>query len=198
MPTVRCSFPGCDYDATNVDNGIVAVLLSTHPITHSKNDGLKKPDRPEIGIGINEAEWNEVKFLWTSYKTDTGIANKDAKKCSELLACCSKTVRSRLYQAKGEDLSTIAENDLLEAIKSAAVNMHRAQFGEIMQEVGENPQSHLTRIRSKTSLCKFQIKAKCSADCTKNVDVTHSYAEDAIESQLIMGLHNPTRHSWIK
>ena len=196
MPNVGCSYTGCTYTADNENAQIVAALLTTHALIHSRNDGLKKPDRPDFVVDMNEAEWNEVKFLWTRYKIDTGIETKVDKKRSELLSSCSKVVRSRLYQAKGEELSTISEDDLLEAIKSAAVNkitinMHRAQFAEIVQEPGENPQSHLTRIRSKASLCNFQIKAKCSAACTKNTDVTHSYAEDVIEAQLIMGLHNP-------
>lgn len=216
MPTVPCSYPGCNYTADNENSAIVAALISAHAISHSKQDSVKKPDRPELQGEMNESEWLEAQFTWNSYKTDAGNmtiktevvstntpddlnavnTTKPDKIRSELLASCSKQIRSRLYQAKGEALSTISETDLLEAIREAAVNkittnMHRNQFANLQQEPGEGPQAFLARIRSKSTLCKFNIKAKCSQSCTKDQEVTHCYAKDAIESQLISGLLNP-------
>ena len=63
MPAVNCPVTGCDYTTDDVDNTVVVELLKLHALSHApapthKPSNLKKPDRPEVDLGISDAQWS--------------------------------------------------------------------------------------------------------------------------------------------
>ena len=119
--TATCPALGCVYSPTG-EPKIVAAQLTIHGMSHITNPNIKKPERPEVVQDMTESEWAKFVFNFTNYKRDSKIGGKDDVIRSELQHCCSKSVRSQIYQTKGEDLNTIGEADLLETIKTAYVN----------------------------------------------------------------------------
>ena len=102
------------------------------------------------------------------------------------------SIRSRIFQVEHKSLSTISEDNLLATIKTASVNKRwKTSHRNIVQSPGESFQSYFARIKAKATLCDFTVKAKCSNNCTKNLDILISYMDKAIKSQLITGSDNP-------
>ena len=192
MPVANCPVNGCDFATTDVEAQIAAAQLTIHGMSHQGATAANV----KIVEEMSESEWNEFKFNFNNYKRDAKIIGKEQSIRSELQLCCSESVRTRLYQMKGDQLNTITENDLLESIKKACVNkvtvaQHRSQFFAMSQTQGEAPQSHLARVRAKSTLSQFETTYMCSDGCAHDMAVQVSYAEDVVESQLIAGLINP-------
>ena len=118
MPTARCPIVDCDFITEDGDAQVIAVSLSIHGATHNAaalaTFNVKKPDRPEAEEDMTEAEWNEFKFHFEIYKRDARIVGKADIIRSELLNRCSKSVRTHLFQLKGENLNTIIKNQLFD------------------------------------------------------------------------------------
>ena len=199
MPAVPCPHVGCDYTTADLDAAIVAAQLHIHGMSHNNAAtglNIKKPDRPEVKTDMMESEWSEFEFEWGNYKRNAKIIGKDENIRQELQQCCTKSVRTRLFQSKGHELNTISEANLLEAIKSACVNKitkesHRNQFFNLAQMPGEAPQNYVSRIRGKGALCHFVVKYNCSEGCAQDKEIEISYVEDAVENQLVAGVANP-------
>ena len=174
--------PACTYVTAQGEPEVVAALLIIHKNVHvaatnQANVNVRKPDRPEIVQEMSETAWSEFNFNWKKYKRTARIEGKNALIRSELQECCSKTVKTRLFAMKREDLNTIEEEDLLAAIKATCVErvtltVHMVRFHKIAEHPGENPQSYLSRLKAQAALFDFTIKTKCSDACTKTVDKT--------------------------
>ena len=202
MVIAACSHVGCPYTTPDGEAPVAAAQLAIHGQSHVAGAGgnatnVKKPDRPDVFQDMSESDWNEFVYNWNNYKRDAKIEGKLEMMRSELQNCCKKEIRSRLFQMKGETgLNAANEADLLAAIKLICVNklsitQHREQFAKITQENSESPQAHLSRVRSKSTLCNFTVKTMCSQACAGNLEKFVSYAEDVIETQMIAGIANP-------
>ena len=197
--TMRCPVPECTYVSEEAEPAVCATLLTLHNNVHiaaAQQANIKKPDRPQVTQDMTETDWAEFVFNWTNYKRNSRIEGKADLIRAELQECCVKSVKSRLFMMKGNELTTIAENDLLEAIKTTcvekvSVTVHRNRFHTTVQTQGENPQAFLSRLKAQASLCNFILVTKCSAACVKDTDTRNSYMDDAVSSQLIAGLANP-------
>ena len=200
MPTLTCPIPQCGFVTQDGEIQAITALLTIHGYTHNVQGAaaasIKKPDRPVVGLDMSESEWAQFIFEFDNYKRDCGITTKQEKVRSELLNCCDKSIRQRLFMMKGTTLNNESEEQLKVSIKSAAVStqtqiLHRDQFYRLNQSQGETPQAFMARLNSKALLCNFLTKIKCSESCTKDRDREVSYRENVVESQLITGLYNP-------
>ena len=105
IPTLDCTFPGCEYKTPDAMTNEIVAILTIHGCTHAGGTAnLMKPDRPIVGTDMRESEWAQLKFEFENYKKDLNIVGKVDKIRSELLACCERSVRSRLFQMKGDSL----------------------------------------------------------------------------------------------
>ena len=132
-----CPAQGCEFQTEEAELPIVTAALQirgmSHAITANQNVNVKKPERPEARQDLTETEWNEFLFNWGNYKRNAKIEGKDRMITSELQESCTKAVKIRLFQMKGETLNTISEAELLASIKSTCINkitvtVHRSQF----------------------------------------------------------------------
>ena len=79
---------------------------------------VKRPQQPEIDIGVNESQWSFFEDEWSCYKRRASLANT----VDELCSTCTKELRKLLFDYLGSPgLARITEADLLKQIKSVAV-----------------------------------------------------------------------------
>ena len=209
MPPVQCYIDGCEFETPDMGEALAAVVLSHHlstehapqaPGSRSRVE-MKKPDRPIVKEDSTDQDWAIFEFEWGRYCKAVGITAKEDVLRSELLNCCDPALRQRLLEMVGpETLNTTTEEDLKAQIKEIAVLsvdpvVHRVQFSGLKQDQGESFQRYVPKLKAKASLCKFVVtgKYKCSEACTKDIDkeLSVSYRDDMVESQMVAGLYNP-------
>ena len=155
----------------------------------------KRPDRPTVNVNIDEREWELFKDTWQRYKTMTGLAGEDGIRM-ELRASCSSDVNKLLFEFVGATmLDTASEQELLGHIRSIAVKgthkeVHRMNFGKLIQQEGESITQFVARLKSQVTLCQFTIVCP-----SHNPPTSISYAEEMVTQQLIAGLRNQDHQS---
>ena len=162
----------------------------------------KRPDRPLINANIDDREWELLKDTWNRYKVMTGLQHVDDIR-NELRASCSEDVNRFLFEFVGaETLNKATEEELLQHIRAVAVKtthkeVHRMNFGKLIQSEGESITHFIARLRSQAALCEFSVTASvpCDDDITYNVQV--SFGDEMIAQQLIAGLFNHDHQSKI-
>ena len=90
-----------------------------------------------------------------------------------------------------QDVATMAEGDLLAAIKRLAVKdesifVHRIKLNKMTQSPGTGVRTFLANLRGQASLCQY--KATC-----KKLGCTHvfDYSDEIIKDNLIRGIADP-------
>ena len=191
MPAVNCPVTGCDYTTDDVDNTVVVELLKLHALSHApapthKPSNLKKPDRPEVDLGISDAQWSFFNNEWDIYKKRAGLEGDDLK--LELRAACTVDLRRNLFDFIGEKgLSLCDEANLLKHIKQIAVEgknpaVHRQEFYAITQSPDQPVTAFVGSLQAKAAHCCFNTKCECGKDA--------SYTEDMVADQMIVGLYD--------
>ena len=90
----------------------------------------------------------------------TGLAGEDGIRM-ELRASCSSDVNKLLFEFVGATtLDTASEQELLGHIRSIAVKgthkeVHRMNFGKLIQQEGESITQFVARLKSQATLCQF-------------------------------------------
>ena len=208
--TLQCPFTGCDNVTTHASEAVAVAVFNAHIATHTMASApaakrsrteMKKPDRPIVKEDSTDQDWAIFEFEWGRYCTAVGITGDEDVLRSELLNCCDPALRQRLLEMVGpETLNNMTEKDLKALIKEIAVLsvdpvVHRVQFSGLKQDHGEPFQRYVPKLKAKASLCQFVVtgRYKCSEACTKDIDkeLSVSYRDDMVESQMVAGLYNP-------
>ena len=84
MPAVNCPYPECEYITPDLEAAIVAVLLSTHSLTHAQGHTdtaaaakTEKVKRPSITKSGSSEDWAYFLSRWSDYKQAMKVAGKD-------------------------------------------------------------------------------------------------------------------------
>ena len=106
------------------------------------NMKTKRPDRPLINANIDDREWELLKDTWNRYKVMTGLQHVHDIR-NKLRASCSEDVNRFLFEfVAAETLNKATEEELLQHIRAVAVKtthkeVHRMNFGKLIQSEGE-------------------------------------------------------------
>ena len=179
-----------------MQSAVTAALQAVQPDADAPSQAItprsnvKRPQRPEIDIGVNESQWSFFEDEWSCYKRRASLA--DTEIVDELRSTCTKELRKLLFDYLGSSgFEGITEIDLLKQIKSAAViskntSVHRKEFYSIRQSPGESVKLFVARLKAKAEHCDFKVKCG-SADCDNQ---SNSYVESMIADQMTVGLHD--------
>ena len=178
-------------------SSVLATAMSLHaqdtyppPVTqqHSAQPTLKlKP--PIISAGSTPDQWSAFQRQWAMYKTGMAISN--VMRATALFHCCDQDLMNDLMRDLQEDVSKMAELDLLAAIKRLAVKeestlVHRIRLSKLTQAPGTPIRTFLATLRGQASLCKYTAKCK-----QPNCDHTFDYSDEIIRDNLIRGIADP-------
>ena len=123
------------------------------------------------------------------YKTGRSIPDN---MCSTaLFHCCDDDLMSDLMRDVQDDVSGMAEADLLAAIKRLAVKeestlVHRIKLSKLTQAPGTPIRTFLAALRGQASLCQFTATCK-----QQGCDHVYNYSDEIIRDNLIRGIADP-------
>ena len=130
----------------------------------------KRPDGPIINANIDDWEWALFEDTWNRYKIMTGLSSEE-EICMELRACCSTDVNRFLFEFVGPDvLNNATEKELMNHIRKIAVKsihkeVHRMNFGKIVQSERETIMQYVARLKAKAALCDFNVMCTLMDPC---------------------------------
>ena len=153
---------------------------------------LPKPIRPRIDMGADDLTWQLFLDRWNRYKLNAKLFDQQ-QICLELRNACEDPVDKALFEFVGTNRlnsSSLTEYDLLKYIKGVAVrsvhtDVHRWQFNQMTQQVGEPIAKFVGRLKAQALECNFNVTC-CNADCKQRV----SYADEMVSQQLTSGAAN--------
>ena len=194
MPAVNCPYPECEYTTPDLEAAIVAVLLSTHSLTHAQGHTdtaaaakTEKVKRPSITKSGSSEDWAYFLSRWSDYKQATKVAGKD--KVIQLLECCDEELRRDLSRSSGSGLSDKTEAQVLDAIKTLAVKeenimIARVTLYNMKQDRDEPIRAFGARIKGQAGICNLSI------NCTE-CDAEMSYKDEVLRDVLARGVADP-------
>ena len=108
-----------------------------------------------------------------------------------LFYCCDDDLMSDLMRDVQDDVSTMAEADLLAAIKRLAVKeesllVHRIKLNKLTQAPGTPIRTFLAALRGQASLCQFTAQCK-QTGCIH----TYNFSDEIIRYNLKRGIADP-------
>ena len=153
MPVVPCTAEGCTFQTGDFSDNIVTEQLRIHGLSHNTtpatpavtapvtNTRQKPPklNRPTISRGTTEEEWSIVKRKWSIYKTTMNIPTNEV--ATQLWQCCDEDLTSDIFRDI-PDISSISEENLLQAIKrlavvSVATTVRKTELLSLRQDRGQ-------------------------------------------------------------
>ena len=148
-----------------------------------------KLDPPTVSAGCDPDQWSAFTRQWDMYKV--GMAITDNVLPTALFYCCNTDLRTDIMRDLRQDVATMAEEDLLAAIKRLAVKdesilVHCIKLNKMTQSPGTGVRTFLANLRGQASLCQY--KATC-----KELGCTHvfDYSDEIIKDNLIRGIADP-------
>lgn len=153
---------------------------------------LPKPTRPRIDMGADDLTWQLFLDRWNRYKLNAKLFDEQ-RICLELRNACEDPVDKALFEFVGTNKLNsplLTEYELLKYIKGVAVrsvhtDVHRWQFNQMTQQVGEPIAKFVGRLKAQALECNFNVT--CSdANCKQRV----SYADEMVSQQLTSGAAN--------
>ena len=144
-----------------------------------------KLDPPKLSAGADQQTWDLFQRSWQLYKS--GMAISAPQQAVHLFNCLDEDLRGDVLRANPDkDISTVAEAELLESIKSLAVKVesklvHRIKMGQTVQSTGHSIRNFHATLKGYAKLCQYKIK--CSG-CAKEID----YSDEMILDQLVRGI----------
>lgn len=191
MPVVECPIPGCTYKTPELDNVVVAALITAHSMTHSnKSDAsvarVEKVKRPSISLAGTTEDCLYFKERWAEYVVATKISGKELS--IQLLDCCEEKLRRDLTRSSAGSLMEKSEEDLLIDIRKLAVREENvmvscATLRNMRQDREETIQSFLARLKGQANICKFLVTcSKCDSEI--------NYVNEILKDTLIHGMED--------
>ena len=90
---MKAKCPLCNFVTEDAAASVVTALLNIHALshtpnqTHTPNPQQPKLERPRIGLGVEEEQWNNFIRKWDAFKI--GSAIEEYHGSGQLLQCCS-------------------------------------------------------------------------------------------------------------
>ena len=168
----------------------MAALLTAHTTVHTNGaQAAPKPKNvklPTISAGGTTEDWEYFTTRWEEYIVATGVSG--THKAAELLECCNEDLRRNLTRSNGGTLINKTIDEILNGIKKLAIReenvmLTRVQLYNMKQEEGESVRKFGSRLQSKASICKYQMRCD---KCNENMDYTDALLRDI----LVKGLRN--------
>ena len=197
MPRLQCPIEGCDWQAQDLDAAFAAGLtaaLQIHDRTVHSTPAPAAPqklklDPPTISAGCDPDQWSEFTRQWDMYKI--GMAITDNVLPTALFYCCKTDLRTDIMRDLRQDVATMAEADLLAAVKRLAVKdesilVPRIKLNKMTQSPGTGVRTFLANLRGQASLCQYKSTCK-EAGCTHVFD----YSDEIIKDNLVRGIADP-------
>ena len=186
MPVVQCPIEGCDYRTPDVDPVIAAALITTHATSHQAPSQPMQTMRVEKvkGSTVSSAgtteDWQYFKSRWSDYVRATKLEGTD--RVIQLLECCDDQLRKDLTRIAGGSLTSMTEDQVLEAMKTLAIReentmVARVTLHNMRQDRDEPVHAFGARLRGQASVCKFT--QKCPS-CDATVDYTEAMVKDVL------------------
>ena len=127
MPQLQCPIEGCDWQSQDLDAAFAAGLtaaLQIHDRTVHSTPAPAAPlklklDPPSISVGCDPDQWSAFTRQWDMYKI--GMAITDNVLPTALFYYGNTDLRTDIMRDLWQDVATMAEADLLAAIKRLAV-----------------------------------------------------------------------------
>ena len=175
-----------------MDAILAAAQLNIHALVHQQSANVgrakQKPpkiDRPSISRASSEELWNTFIKRWDISKKGTDIP--EGQVVNQLWQCCDKDLEDDLFKYV-ENIDTINENDLLQAIKrlaviSTAVSVHKTELLSMRQDHGQPIRTFAAKIKGKAQVCSFSRTCN-NNNCQQKVD----YTDDIVKYVLISGI----------
>ena len=153
------------------------------PNTNSSYFKLKIP-RPMLSLDINQIDFDQFKFEWSTYRDHYHIQQKDI--ASQLFHCGNEEVRKRvrLEQPYFTKSGHFTEPELLDCLKDVVLSkvsriVQIKQFHDLLQKPSEPCNDYVSRLQAKASCCGFICKL-CNGDLTL----------ERVKEQFVVGLNN--------
>ena len=197
MPRLQCPIDGCDWQSQDLEAefaaGLTAALQIHDRTVHSTPAPVApqklKLDPPTIAAGCDPDQWSAFTRQWDMYKIGIRIADNVVP--TALFYCCNSDLRTDIMRDLRQDVATMAEADLLAAIKRLAVKdesilVHRIKLNKMTQSPGTGIRTFLATLRGQASLCQY--KATCNEPgCTHVFD----FSDEIIKDNLVRGIADP-------
>ena len=192
---LSCPVTSCTWKSQEVEETLAEKLMNHHiRIEHATSSTLPgktshntiKLERPTVTSGMDQETWGLFERKWREYKT--GMRIPDSQASVQLFHCLHSDLQDDLLKVhpRENSISSIAEKDLIESIKSLAVkvesrSVHRIKMGKLKQSPGTSIRIFHATLKGIAKLCQFRVKCHT---CRVDVD----YSESAILDQLLRGL----------
>ena len=127
MPAINCPVKGCTWKSHDLDKAFAATLLkaldmhdsTVHAVPIQAVPHKLKLDAPSLAVCCDPDQWSAFTRQWDMYKVGMGISATVLP--SALFSCCNNDLRTDIMREASSDVATMAEKDLLFAIKRLAV-----------------------------------------------------------------------------
>ena len=145
---------------------------------------LVKLDRPKLNENCSQQDFEFFKTEWNAYYESTGRQSDKIMK-DQLLQCADESLRKTIRMSLGSRAESISLGDLMEEVKTAAVEMQSDMLNEVRlmeakQERNEPVRRFLARLKGLAGICQLKVKCACNE--------TPSYADRIIHTTLVKGL----------
>ena len=145
---------------------------------------LVKLDRPKLTENCSQQDFEFFRTEWNAYYESTGKQSDQIMK-DQLLQCADESLRKTIRMSLGTRAESISLVDLMEEVKTAAVEMQSDMLNEVRlmeakQERNEPVRKFLARLKGLAGICELKTKCAC--------DETPSYADRIIHTTLVKGL----------
>ena len=145
---------------------------------------LVKLDRPKLAENCSQQDFEFFRTEWNAYYESTGKQSDKIMK-DQLLQCADESLRKTIRMSLGNRAESISLVDLMEEVKTAAVEMQSDMLNEVRlmeakQERDEPVRKFLARLKGLAGICQLKVKCAC--------DENPSYADRIIHTTLVKGL----------
>ena len=197
MPKIKCPFPECTYETSDLEAGIITAELNIHALTHQHASQpspavmRQKPpqiDRPRVSRGSSEEEWHIFTKKWALFKSGSNIPQDQIT--TQLWHCCESDLETDLFR-QIDSVAEIDEDTLLAAIKKLSVvhvasSVRKTNLLSLRQDHGQPVRTFAAKVRGLAQICSFT--KQCSRDgCDQIVDFTDDIVKHVVISGLVDG-----------
>lgn len=199
MAKISCPIPTCQWEsqefpvefATVANTTLQFHLKDSHsqPNPQTPAAPALKLKPPHISAGSSPDQWSAFKRQWSMYKA--GMSISTAMEATALFHCCEDELRTDLMRDIQDDVASMPEADLLNAIKRLAVKeestlVHRIKLGKMTQAPGMPIRTFLANLRGQAALCQY-VSACKEPGCQHMYD----YSTEIIKDNLVRGINDP-------
>ena len=201
MTKLSCPVPNCTWESqdfppefaaaanTALEFHLKHVHPPTQPVVQAPSASVLKLKPPHISASSSPDQWSAFKRQWSMYKV--GMAIQPPMVSTALFHCCDDDLRTDIMRDVQDDVASMPEDDLLNAIKRLAVKeestlVHRIKLGKMTQAPGMPIRTFLANLRGQAALCQYVATCK-----ENNCAHTFDYSTEIIKDNLIRGIADP-------